>query len=60
MPGRPRWLLRQIVFVMLLIKLNTPMAEILERFDLMFGRVGHGHTKSSIEYAQEKYLSHGG
>ena len=67
MAGRPTWLLRHKLIVMLLTKRQLPVDEIIRMFTRLFPeasniRIGDptrkliGHNKESIEYCQRTYL----
>lgn len=60
MAGTPKWLVRHILFVMILLRLETSVREINRRFVEKFGRVGHGDTEKSIVYVEKNYINHGG
>lgn len=60
MAGTSKWLVRHILFVMILLRLETPVPEINRRFVEKFGRFGHGDTENSIVYVEKNYINHGG
>lgn len=56
MVGRPSWQLRHILLLMLLLRANWPVEEIMSLFTQVFPLASIGHSRPSIEYCRKEHL----